>query len=363
MSVGSDESDVDESDDTTNIDVDESNVDTDVDVSTANTMRDRAGESRIKIRLLLATNRLVVTGVLAVLVFVAFVAAVTLLPPPLVPQLTSGDTIETMFSTMLSAVITGVTLVVTIGQLVLSQENGPLGEQRGRMENAMDFRDYAEELIGAPSPSDPSAFLRELVDVAEKRAKAVRDGFSGIESEQLQWEVQEFTDSVVGNSETVRDQLDGATFGTFDVLFAALNYNYGWKIFQVERLAYDHDEDLGDRERELLDDLKTALSLFGPAREHVKTLYFEWALVTLSQMILYAAIPALVVSAVMLTVVDAGTASGTLFGVSHMTLLVGGAFTVTLIPFLLFTSYVLRIVTIAKRTLAIEPLILRDSQR
>nr|WP_245758291.1 hypothetical protein [Halogeometricum limi] len=338
-------------------------VDRSVDVSTANTMRDRAGESRFKIWVLLAANRLHVTAVLALGVFVSFVLLVEVVPPSLLPQLDAQDTIETMFSTMISAIITGVTLVVTIGQLVISQENGPLGDQRERMENSMDFRDYAEELIGTPSPADPSTFLRDLVNVAEERAEAVRDGLSGIDSEQLQWEVDEFTDSVVGNSETVRDQLDGATFGTFDVLFAALNYNYGWKIYQVERLAHDHAEDLGEPEEDLLHDLKTALSLFGPAREHVKTLYFQWALISLSQMILYVAVPALVVAGVMLTVVEAATFPGTTFGVEHMTVLVGAAFTLTLTPFLLFTSYVLRIVTVAKRTLAIEPLILRDSQR
>ncbi|WP_049972654.1 hypothetical protein [Haladaptatus cibarius] len=339
------------------------NVDTDIDVSTANTMRERANESRLKIWLLLAANRLSVTAVLALAVFVLFVVAVTILPPALVPQLRSGDSIETMFSAMLGAIITGVTLVVTIGQLVLSQENGPLGEQRERMENSMDFRDYAEELIGAPSPADPSAFLRELVDVAEQRANAVRDGLSDIDSDQLQWEVNEFTESVIGNSETVREQLEGAKFGSFDVLFAALNYNYGWKIYQVERLAHEHEEDLGEPENTRLNELKTALSLFGPAREHVKTLYFEWALVSLSQMILYAAIPALVVAGVMLMTVEGSTLPGTTFGIAHMTVVIGAAFTVTLLPFLLFTSYVLRIVTIAKRTLAIEPLILRDSQR
>ncbi|WP_435159209.1 hypothetical protein [Haladaptatus sp. DFWS20] len=339
------------------------NVDTDIDVSTANTMRERAGESRLKIWLLLAANRLYVTAVLALAVFVMFVTLVTVIPPPLVPQLSSGDTIETMFSAMLGAIITGVTLVVTIGQLVLSQENGPLGEQRDRMENSMDFRDYAEELLGAPSPADPSVFLSELVNVAEQRANAVRDGLSKIDSDQLQWEVDEFTESVIGNSETVREQLNGAKFGTFDVLFAALNYNYGWKIYQVERLAHDHAEDLGEPENTLLDELKTALALFGPAREHVKTLYFEWALVSLSQMILYAAIPALVVAGVMLTVVEGSTLPGTTFGVAHMAVVIGAAFTVTLVPFLLFTSYILRVVTVAKRTLAIEPLILRDSQR
>jgi hypothetical protein len=339
------------------------NVDTDIDVATANTMRERAGESRVKIWLLLAANRLQVAAVLAVLVFVAFVVLVTFVPPALVPQLQSGDAIETMFSAMIGAIITGVTLVVTIGQLVISQENGPLGEQRERMENSMDFRDYTEELIDAPSPSDPSAFLRELVNAAEQRAIAVREGLSDIDSDQLQWETEQFTKSVIGNSETVREQLEGSEFGTFEVLFAALNFNYGWKIFQVERLAHDHAEDLGEPENTLLRELKMALSLFGPAREHIKTLYFEWALVSLSQMILYAAIPALVIAGAMLTIADAATLPGYTFGIANMTFFIGAAFALTLMPFFVFTSYVLRIVTIAKRTLAVEPLILRESQR
>ncbi|WP_227357669.1 hypothetical protein [Haladaptatus salinisoli] len=326
-------------------------------------MRERAGESRLKIWLLLASNRLQVTAVLALAVFVVFVVAVTSLPQPLQPQLRAGDTIETMFSTMIGAIITGTTIVITIGQLVLSQENGPLGEQRERMENSMDFRDYTEELIGSPSPADPSAFLSEIIDTAEQRAKVLRDGLSESNNDQLREEVDEFTDSLIGNAETVHDQLDGASFGTFDVLFAALNFNYSWKIFQVERIANEYEDSLGDNETALLDDLKTSLSLFGPAREHIKTLYFEWELVTLSQMILYAAIPALVVAGIMLTVVDGGTFPGSTLGVANMTWTIGVAFTITLLPFLIFAAYVLRIVTVAKRTLAIEPLILRDSQR
>ena len=156
----------------TDIETDADNVDTDIDISTANTMRERAGESRLKLWLLLKTNRLQVTAVLAAAIFVMFVVLVTFLPPPLRPQLRSGDAIETM----IGAIITGTTLVVTIGQLVLSQENGPLGEQRDRMENSMDFRDFAEELIGAPSPADPATFLRELIDVAEQRAETLREG-------------------------------------------------------------------------------------------------------------------------------------------------------------------------------------------
>ncbi|OTF10785.1 hypothetical protein B9G38_04990, partial [Halorubrum sp. SD612] len=122
------------------------------------------------------------------------------------------------------------------------------------------------------------------------------------------------------------------------------------------------DEALTDGGRDLLGELKESLSLFGPAREHVKTLYFQWALIDLSRLILYAAVPALVVAGTMLTVVDAGTFRGATIGVNRVTLVVAGAFAVTLFPFSLFVSYLLRVLTLAKRTLAIGPLVLRDSE-
>jgi hypothetical protein len=344
-------------------DIDESNVDKDIDVSTENTMRERSGESRLKLWLLLKANRLVAAGVLAVVFFVVFVVAVSVLSPPLVPQLQNSDTFDTVFTGMIGAIITGVTLVVTIGQIVISQENGPLGEQRTRMEESMDFRDFTEELIGSPSPADPTAFLQDLVNHSQERAEAVRDELGDIDSDQLQWELDQFTESLIGNSEEVRDQLEDASFGSFEVMFAALNYNYAWKIYQVERILNDHEDDLGDPENDLLNELKTALSMFGPAREHIKTLYFEWALTTLSQIIMYAAIPALAVAGIMAVIGEAGTVAGSTLGFENIAILLGAAFTVTLLPFFLLVSYLSRVVTLARRTLAIEPLILRESQR
>ncbi len=65
----------------------------------------------------------------------------------------------------------------------------------------------------------------------------------------------------------------------------------------------------------------------------------------------------------MMTFVDTTTITGTILGVEVLLWLVAVTFTFTLIPFFLLTSYILRVATTAKRTLAIGPLILRDSQR
>lgn len=335
----------------------------DADIGTADTMRERADESWIKLWVMLGANRLLITAMLALVVFVSLVVIGTLLYPSLRPDLQSGDTIETVFSSMLGAIITGTTLVLTISQLVISQENGPLGDQHERMSSTMDFRDYTSELIGRPMPVDPSAFLRHIVNATERRADALRDAVTGNDDDQLRAEVGEFTDSLTGNAGEVREELDGATFGEFDVLFAALNYNYGWKIFQAERLVHEHGDSLTDEDVAILEELKTTLSMFGPAREHIKTLYFEWALIDLSQLILYVSVPALIVAGAMLTFVDGTTFPGATLAIPNMVWVIVTAFTITLLPFLLLVSYVARVATVAKRTLAIGPLILRDSQR
>ena len=47
--------------------------------------------------------------------------------------LAAGDPVETLFQALVAGIVTGVTLVVTITQLVLSQELGAAGDQRERM--------------------------------------------------------------------------------------------------------------------------------------------------------------------------------------------------------------------------------------
>ncbi|WP_306053370.1 hypothetical protein [Natronococcus wangiae] len=331
-------------------------------VSTEDTMRERADESRIKLWLLVGANRLVVTGVLSLAFFGLFMLG-SFLDPTLSGLLEQRSVIESLYAQMIGALITGVTLVVTISQLIISQENGPLGEQRTRMSETMDFRGYIQELTAKPAPADPSAFLREIVDATQTRAENLREAVGSTDDGELKDEIDEFVDSITGNAETVREKLDGARFGTFDVVYASMDYNYAWKIFQIERFEDEYRDVLGDEQREAFNELRTSLVMFGPAREHVKTLYFQWELINLSRYILYVAIPALLISGMMLTFVDATTITGSILGVETLLWTVGVTFTVTLVPFFLLTSYIVRIATAAKRTLAIGPLILRDSQR
>ncbi|TQQ83644.1 hypothetical protein EGH24_02305 [Halonotius terrestris] len=324
-------------------------------------MSERVAGSRLKQWLLLEADRWLVTGLLLAVVFGALVGIGTLVPGG-AAAIRSGDPIGTLFQGLLTATITGVTLVLTLNQLVLSQELGAVGDQRDRMDGAMAFRDDVATEIGTPvSPARPAQFLRALVDVAGERAADLRAAVSETTDAELREEITEFSDSLIQNAEQVSASLDDEQFGTFDMMSSALNFNYSWKIFAARRISERYADSLGADADDTLDELIAVLKLFGPAREHFKTLYFQWDLINLSRQILAVSVPALLVSAVMIVFFDAADYAGTVAGVDTLVVAVAAATTLAVLPFMLLIAYVMRIATVTKHTLSIGPFILRET--
>jgi hypothetical protein len=324
-------------------------------------LRERADQSRVKLWLLLEADRWLVTGVLLLVVF-GTLLAVGYLSPAAESAVRTGDSVDTLFQGFLTATITGVTLVLTLNQLVLSQELGAVDDQRERMEGAMQFRSDVADAVGASvAPSRPAQFLRALVQVAGDRAADLRESVPEGDGE-LRDEIGDFTGSLVGNADRVSAGLDDARFGGFDVISSALNFNYSWKIFAGRRIRERYGDELDDEALAALDDLLDVLELFGPAREHFKTLYFQWELIDLSRRILVASVPALLVSACMVAFFDAATYSAVVFDLQTLVLVVAVAATLSVVPFLVLLAYVLRIATVTKHTLSIGPFILRETE-
>ena len=119
-----------------------------------------------------------------------------------------------------------------------------------------------------------------------------------------------------------------------------------------------------DREtvRKLVD-LIDILGFYGPAREHIKTLYFQWQLVDLSRGVLYLSIPALAVTSGLAMFLAPMSFPGTFLGISNLVWIVSAGMAIGALPFLFLTAFILRLVTITKRTLAIGPFILGSAGR
>jgi small-conductance mechanosensitive channel len=137
---------------------------------------ERAEQSRMKLWFLLEADRWFVTGVLLAIVCVTMVA-VGYFYPTAETAIRTTDSVDTLFQGLLTATITGVTLVLSLNQLVLSQELGAVGDHRKRMEEAMQFRRDAADIIQTPvSPSRPAQLLQALVQISGDRAEKLRDG-------------------------------------------------------------------------------------------------------------------------------------------------------------------------------------------
>ncbi|WP_243837921.1 hypothetical protein [Halobacterium sp. R2-5] len=332
--------------------------------TSSDTMSGRLRGGRLRAWLLLSADRWRVTALFSVTVFAAIVLTSFLDVTPMRRLVTSQSTLWWVFSPLIGAVVTGVTLVVTFTQLVLSQELGPLGDQRERMQGAIDFRDDVESRLDvSPAPPDPSSFLEALVAGAKTRAEDLREAADEFDDETTRERVHAYVDSLTDQAERIGDGLEDATFGEFDVVYSALDFNYSWKIYEAERLREKHGDELDADARAAIDDLVDVLEFFGPAREHFKTLYFQWELVNLSRLILYAALPALTVAFLVQFYVSPTSFPGTYLGVDGLVWVLSAGVTITLVPFFLLTAHVLRIATVARRTLAIGPFILRDTDR
>jgi len=325
-------------------------------------LRERADQSRLKLWLLFEADRWLVTGALLTIVFVTLLG-VGYLYPAAENAIRTTDSVDTLFQGFLTATITGVTLVLTLNQLVLSQELGAVKDQRERMEGAMQFRRDAADVIQVPvSPSRPAQFLRALVEVSGERAEKLRDAVPETVDAEFRTELEEFTGTIIENADRVAAGLDDARFGTFDVISSALDFNYSWKIFAGRRIRERYGDLLDEESTAALDELIEALQLFGPAREHFKTLYFQWELINLSRRILVAAIPAVLVSGCMVVFFNDATYSVEIFHVETLVVVIAIAATISVAPFMILLAYVIRIATVTKHTLSIGPFILRETE-
>lgn len=311
---------------------------------------------------LLGGNRLVVSALVLTVLFVGVVALLLADPRAFDRIVAAGTPVNTLFQALVTVVVTGVTLVVSINSVVLSQELGPAGKQREKMDAAIAFREDVADMIDEPvGPADPSRFLEAMLAATADTASELRDAVDATSGVATHDALTDYADTVVDNATEAKGQLDGAEFGTFEVVSGSLQFEYSARLYDGKQLAAEHGSDLETATRDRLEDLLELLHHYGPAREHVKTLYFQWELVDLSRVMLYASIPALIVGITAVLVLDDPTlVGGRTAGLANQAWVVAAGATLTLSPFAILFAFIIRIGTVAKRTLAIGPFMLRE---
>ncbi|ELY69535.1 hypothetical protein [Natrinema versiforme] len=257
------------------------------------------------------------------------------------------------FSGLISGNFTLITVVVSINQLLLSQELQSPGELESEIEDTVDYREEVEAVSNRPAPAEPSGFLRLVVESARRDAQrlggAAVDGLSADARE----EIDEIVTDLTGEFDRIDGLVAESDAGIFNTLSTMLETNFAHEIQRLEEFRRARGDESAADTDEAIDDLLNRLRELDIARQYFKSVYLQVELSRLSRSLFYAGIPAVGTAIAALFVMT--VPSGPPFGRTVRAVVFPIVVAVGVFPLAVLFSYILRTATVTERTAAITP--------
>ena len=260
-----------------------------------------------------------------------------------------------------SAIIGGnftlLTIVISINQLVISQQLNEPGEVRDQIQNTLSYRgdatDLLEDIDETVAPVTPSGFLRVVLEGARHSIHQLPKHDSTVSDEET---IAELTDvlepleSHIGRTAALLEQQDS---DLFDALLVTLNTNYSEEVKMIWRLQAEQDESLPEEFSDSLEELIVRLEQIDVARHYLKSIYIQEELSRLSRRLLYVGAPVILLGILIMQLFIASDQPVlTEAQLSYLTPVFSG---VSAAPLAVLISYVLRLSIVSERTAAIIP--------
>lgn len=309
---------------------------------------------------LLDGNRLAVTGALLTLVFVTVMLVGTLWTFEMRRLLTETAAVQTILNTLLSGIILLVSIVVSINSIVLSHDITSLENQEERIEGIVKFRQNISRLTDSEErPTDPASFLELMAGVIQSRTEDLKEAAEGAD-EKLAEQVEEYVTEITDTASRI-DAPDESG-AEFSVIWLGLEVDYGQHLDRSRSLRGSFGDSTSDESSgseifdDRLDELVEAFQLFATGKEYFKTLYYTEEISQLSRTLLVISLPAIMVTASTILAINAELLPGVwVFGLPPLLSFVATTFTISLAPYLVLTSYTLRLATVARQTAGAGP--------
>ncbi|ELY58761.1 hypothetical protein [Natronolimnohabitans innermongolicus] len=268
----------------------------------------------------------------------------------------NDDSITRLAGGMIAGTFSLVTLVVSINQLILSQEFASAGDAREQLEGVMEFRRNVADTAGVPaSPGAPSRVLELLVESARAHASGLADAIQTHDDDDVRKLVVEYTEIVEESADRIDDTLEQTKFGTFQAVSAAIGYNSAWQLYLARNIRGRYEESMSDEAASELEALITTLELFDTTREHFKTTYLQKELTRFSQLTIYCGVPA-ILAAMTLGFVYADLAGPTV-SAAFLPYVVSALIAIVISPLALLAAFILRTATVTRRTASVGPML------
>lgn len=302
--------------------------------------------------LLIDGNRLSVTAGLVIAVFALLSVCYWLG----VISFVNDNSMTRVASGMIAGTFSLVTLVVSINQLILSNEFSTAGEFRDELDGILQFRHDIENVTGVPAtPASPSKVFALLAHAVDDHASTLSDHVADDPDGEVSELVQRYLNQVDRSTQHLEEEVEAATFGTFNTISAVINFNDAWLIYAATHIRNAHEETFSEEALAEFDRLLEALQQITVAREHFVTTYMQRELTRFSQLTIYFGLPS-VLSAVFLGFLYADL-RGLSIGFEYAPSVVIALVTIVVTPLALLASYILRTATVAHRTTSVGPMI------
>ena len=292
-------------------------------------------------------DRRVLALVTTIVILVALLAVGTLWEFEMERLVTETRAVQTLFNTLLGGLILFVSVVLSINTAALAQEFAPLQVKLARMEESIEFQIELEELVDeGVSPAGLKPFLEYVIGAIHTQTESLRASENSTGDERARADLLALVDEL-----DTELSLIGNRIGTTDpqvsaVLLSTLEYPYARHINVTRRLKSVHRNELTESDHDSLATLLEVLTILASGREYFTTLYFKRELRNLSSSLLLLSLPVIVFTAYVLLAIDAGLFPQLGFlGLGSRLFYINLAFVIALSPYVLLSSYMLRILT------------------
>ena len=261
--------------------------------------------------------------------------------------------LSSAFGALVSGNLTLITVVLSINQLVLSQALGGIGGLESNVENVSDYRErIRRETAKEVAPEEPDAFLELLLNSIRSEANRLRQATAS-EPGDLRDDVETVTERLVDHVDHVLELLDRPNTGVFSALASTLSTNYARELNALRRIEVRYEGELPSDATDALEDVTRRIKDVDIVRQYFKTMYIQEELSRLSRALLYVGVPS-VLSGLGLLQMFVATDAGA-FDPILLSVFVPVFVTIGAAPLAVLFAFVLRLSTVAERTVAVTP--------
>lgn len=303
---------------------------------------------------LLSGSRRGLTLLLSLLILVALLLVGTVWEIEMETLVNETRAVQSLFNTLLGGIILFVSVVLSINIAALSQEFAPLRTKQVQIEESIEIQSELEQFVDTgTSPTDIEGFFRFVLRALRTEIEELGHRSASIDDGSARREIEALVEELEANVSIVEERLGRDTSQMSAILLAGLDWDSVHHIYRARKIRAAHGLALGGSVENSMANLVEVLTAFASGQEYFTTVYFKRELRDLSSNLLVLSLPVIVFTAYVLLAIDAGLfPTATVLDVQPRLLYVSIAFVIALSPYVLLSSYMLRIVTVSKHSLS-----------